>query len=95
MNPLIVEFLEAYADDYWGWDAHGFDAIARRVCENYVYSPQHGRDFILIATGWLWAKIKGDSMPFVAASCLAGDLEKGLNEVYKVVAAEHKWEESC
>jgi len=91
MDQLLLDFLTAYAE-YLDWPERGFDAIARKICEEYKYSPQHGREFLLIAFGWMWGKNQGNKeFPFIQANCECGLLKLKLDEVWTQVAKENDW----
>jgi hypothetical protein len=94
MNPLIEAFLSSYVE-YIGWNElpdppQGADAIMRRICEEQKYSPDYGREFILIAFGWMWGRSK-ENMPFIESNVFSGFLKYKLDEVYTVVAKEQGW----
>jgi hypothetical protein len=86
---LIGEFLRNYTEQY-EWEQKDAPGIMRRLCEEYGYSPRHGREFIMIAYGWLWGRT-GDS---VMANVVAALLQNKLDEVYAVVAEENDWKDS-
>lgn len=91
MNQLIIDFLDAYAEKM-EWKERGWEEVSRVLCERYVYSSDfgHGREFLMIAYGWMWGKCTGD-MPFIEANCLCGLLKLRLDEVYEQVAKENNW----
>jgi len=89
MDQLLLGFLEAYAE-YLDWPERGWEALSRKLCEEYKYSPKNGREFLMIAFGWMWGHSK-EEMPFIQANCLCGLLKLKLDEVYAVVAKENDW----
>ena len=94
-DELLEEFLNAYAD-YYGWSERGFEAVARKLCENYGYSPENGREFLLMAMGWIWGLLHakgGEKYPYINATVASGLLRFKLNKVYKVVAKENGWDD--
>ncbi len=86
---LIDEFLQTYTEQY-GWVEKDTPGIMRRLCEEYGYSPRHGRSFLLIAYGWIW----GRTADQIKANAVAGLLKMRLDEVYAVVAKENDWTDS-
>jgi hypothetical protein len=92
MNPLIMGFLKSYVD-YIGWPnpPKDFDAILRRICEEQTYSPEGGREFLLIAFGWMWGHSK-IRHPYIEGSVQTGWLKFELDKVYEVVAKEQGWD---
>lgn len=86
MNDLITGFLNAYAD-HLEWKEKDSEKLLRKLCEEYKYHPQHGREFLMIALGWMWGK----SQDYIAANAQCGMLQFRLNEVYAVVAKENNW----
>jgi hypothetical protein len=85
-DELITAFLNSYSE-YSGWTEQGFDAVSRKLCEEYVYGPNKSYQFGLLAFGWMWGKT-GD---YVEANCVWGLLKLKLDEVYKIVAQENNW----
>jgi hypothetical protein len=55
--------------------------VTRKLGEQYSYSPEHGRDFFLIAFGWMWGRGQ-DDRPDTLAEALAS-LERGLAEYFE------------
>lgn len=88
MHDLIAEFLNAYAA-HRKWAERDSEKLLRKLCEGYIYSPRtvHGREFLMIALGWMWGK----SQDYIAANAQCVMLEFRLNEVYSVVAKENDW----
>jgi len=90
MNPVDA-FLLAYAHDKLGWSETDTDVIARRLCEEYFYSPKKflipHREFLFIFYGWMWGKT-GDE---VKANCACASLESKMEEIYVIVAKENNW----
>ena len=86
---MIEKFLEAYSE-YLGWKKMPKEAIMRKLCENYDYSPR-SREFLMIAFGWMWGQ-STETMPFIHANCNCALLELELNQVYNVVAKENHWD---
>jgi hypothetical protein len=96
IDDRLVDFLNAYAD-YQGWDERGFETVARKLCENYRYAPESkgdnlGREFLMIAFGWLWGSKQDDKMPYIEANALCGVLQILMDEMYATVAAENQWD---
>jgi hypothetical protein len=87
------QFLLAYARSL-EWKETDIPTIMRRLCEEYVYKPasaddpRAGRDFLMIAFGWLWGKT-GD---YIAANGECGLLMLKMNDAYKPVAEKYGWE---
>jgi hypothetical protein len=89
MDQLLLDFLDAYAE-YQGWSERGWESLSRKLCEEYKYSPKHGREFLMIAFGWTWGHSPYD-MAYVKANCLCGLLQLKLDEVWGQVAKENHW----
>lgn len=85
---MTDKFIDAYAH-YMEWPERGRDAVARRICEDGFYSPENGRDLLILAQGWFW----GSSGDYVAASCEVAVIKLALDTMYAVVAKENNWEQ--
>ncbi len=90
---LTDQFLVAYAEDKLGWEgAPDTNAIARRLCEEYFYTPdpqymeQGDREFLMIALGWMWAKTS-----YTTANCHCAILMLKMSEMWNIVAKENNW----
>ena len=79
------EFLVAYAE-FVGWTETDPQKIKQKLCEEQVYSPDHGREFLMIAFGWQWR-----ATDYTSANCEVGVLTLELNEIYKEVAKKNNW----
>lgn len=90
MDKKLIKFLKAYSD-YLGWGTKlTWKQICWKLCEEQLYSPEHGREFLLIAFGWIWGKQRG-TMPYISANCLCSLLKATLDEIYKEVAIQYNW----
>lgn len=81
------DFLKAYAE-YLEWEDTDPVVIMRKLCEEYFYTPVTGREFLMMALGWMWGK----SNDYVAANCYCGLLKIKIDEVYVVIAKENDWD---
>ena len=89
---MIEAFLNEYAK-YLEWPERGFDAVARKLCEEYHYSPNNatGDGFLKIAMGWMWGK-SIEEMPHIQATCESTLLKLKLDKMYTIVAQENDWD---
>lgn len=93
MDHYVADFFAAYAE-YLEWPERDVDAVARRLCEEYHYSTEHGRSFLLVAFGWLWGRgAEPAAQASCRANCFTALVKAKLDETYATVAAENGWDD--
>lgn len=90
LEPLIVEFLVAYAESM-EWKDKDISHICKMLCEKYQYDDEErGRKFVQLALGWMWGRTPGP-LGMVDASIKAAILKTHLDVVYKDICEENGW----
>lgn len=83
--PAIDEFLRTFAKSIQ-WKEKDCISILRKLCEEYWFSPGN-HSMAKVAYGYFLGKTGDD----VKATVWSGYLLLDLENMYKVVAKENKW----